>query len=351
MRRRARAIPFARMRLDSAIRNLAALPATEWPKHLRFAREILIGELAVDDHTTRAVLFASFSAAHACARAINQRSRDTVDTASRLKVRSMFARAGRCALRSPASVRRVIDSNVRSSVPNTTIDSESMEALIDSLVAAFASFSTEATSLTVLRAITPRPSLPKFDQIGRASLRRCFAEGAALLKEDYSAMRAVDQRRVESALTSLRNRRDAAFNAAEVCEAIANALDAVEGSAAKTAIDDLITDYVAAVAAIWVHHAIRPGRTVNPSNPSYRGKFHRFLDLVLTAVVDPWSRRHDDAQIEQASKLRQAHAQLPEDVRKVVSPAPRRSDVEWLVSDESVKKALARIRKSAFQTP
>jgi hypothetical protein len=93
-----------------------------------------------------------------------------------------------------------------------------------------------------------------------------------------------------------------------------------------------------------MHHAITPGRTVNPSNPNYRGKFHRFLDLVLTAVVDPWSKRHDRAQVERASKLRKAHARLSEDVRKVVSPAPRRSDVEWLVSDESVKKALARIR-------
>jgi hypothetical protein len=139
MRRRTRAIPFARMRRDSAIRDLTVLPATEWPKHLRLAREILIDELAVDDDTTRALLFASFSAAHACARTINQRCRDTVDSVGRLKMRSMFARVGRCALRSPAALRRVIDSNVRSSVRHTIIDSESMEVLIDSLVAAFAS--------------------------------------------------------------------------------------------------------------------------------------------------------------------------------------------------------------------
>jgi hypothetical protein len=351
MRRRTRAIPFARMRLNSAIRDLTALPATEWPKHLRLAREILIDELAVDDDTARALLFASFSAAHACARAINQRSRDTVDSVGRLKMRSMFARVGRCALRSPAPLRHVLDSNVRSSVRHTIIDSESMEALIDSLVAAFASFPKEATSLTVLRAMTPRPSLPKLEKIGRAGLRRCFADGAVLCKKDYSALRAVDQRRIESALVALLNRRSADFDAADVCEAIVSALDVYEGSVIKTAIDDLITDYVATVAAIWVHHGIRPARAVQPLNPNYRGKFHRFVDLVLTAVVDPWSKRHDSDQIERASKLRKAHAQLPEDVRKVVSPARRRSDVEWLVSDDSVKRALARVRKSAPHTP
>ncbi|MBK5199053.1 MAG: hypothetical protein JJE37_12370, partial [Methyloceanibacter sp.] len=115
----------------------------------------MIDELALDDDTTRALLFASFSAAHACARAINQRSPDTVDSVGRLKMRSMFARAGRCALRSPAALRRVLDSNVRSSVRHTIADAESMEAVFDGLVAAFASFPKEATSLTVLRALTP----------------------------------------------------------------------------------------------------------------------------------------------------------------------------------------------------
>ena len=351
MRRRTRAIPFARMRLNSAIRDLTALPATEWPKHLRLAREILIDELAVDDDTARALLFASFSAAHACARAINQRSRDTVDSVGRLKMRSMFARVGRCALRSPAPLRHVLDSNVRSSVRHTSIDSESMEALIDSLVAAFALFPKEATSLTVLRAMTPRPSLPKLEKIGRAGLRRCFADGAVFCKEDYSALRAVDQRRIESALIALLNRRSADFDAADVCELIASALDVDERDGISTAASDLITEYVAAVAEIWVHHRIRPARAVHRSNPNYRGKFHRLVDLVLTAVVEPWSKRHDGDQHETLAKLRKAHAQLPEDFRKVASGVLRGCDVEWLVSDYHLRIALARVQKTTPETP
>ena len=52
----------------------------------------------------------------------------------------------------------------------------------------------------------------------------------------------------------------------------------------NTLIADLITNYVASVAQIWLRHGIRPGRAVHPSNPNYRSKFHRFVDLVLTAV-------------------------------------------------------------------
>jgi hypothetical protein len=67
------------MRLDSALRDLRTRPATEWPKHLRLAWEILIDELDMDHDTARAILLDCFSAAHRCAQAINQRSRDAGD--------------------------------------------------------------------------------------------------------------------------------------------------------------------------------------------------------------------------------------------------------------------------------
>lgn len=337
-------MPFARMRSESLLRELTAQPIVDWPKHLQLARKILIDEFTVHDDPARAVLLASFSAAHACAHAINQRARDAFDTAGCLKLRNIFSRVARCVRRSSASLRRILDSSVRSSVHHTIIDSESIEALVESVVAAFASFPKEASSLTVLRAITPRSSLPKGAKFeSPARLRPYFAEASALLKEDYSALRAIDQRKVETALTALRDSRDTELDAADVCEAIANALD--DHEEISTAVHDLITEYVAVLAEIWLKHGVKPGRAVHPSNPNYRGKFHRFAEFVLTAVVEPWSKRHDGDHREALAELCKAHAQLPKEDRKFVGRALRRSDVEWLVSDDHVKKALAQVKK------
>jgi hypothetical protein len=335
------------MRIDSVLRNLTAQPVPDWPKHLRLTWAILANKRGVDDTTARAVVFASFSAAHRCAQAIDQRSRANADSVALRRLHKVFARITRCIRRSPAVLRRVLDCEVCSSFQHAIIDLESMQVLIDSFVAGFASFPREETSLTVLRTLSPRALLPKVKKIDRGRLRRCFAKCAVFLKNDYTALRSVDQRRVEAALTTLLRSR-AEFDAADVCDTIANALDGDDGNAVNTFIYDLITDYVAAVAEIWLQHGLRPGRAVDAH---YRGKFHRFVDLVLTAVVEPWSKRHDGDEGETAASLRKAHARLPEDIRKVVSPALRRSDVEWLVSEGHLRRALRPIQKTIPQTP
>jgi hypothetical protein len=345
VRRQTRGVPFARMRIDIVLRDLAAQPRADWPKHLRLAWEILANKRGVDDTTARAVVVASLSAAHRCGQAIDQRSRANVSAAAPSKLHNVFARIARCIRRSPAALRRVLDCEVCSFVRNTSIDLESMEVLIDRFIAGFALLPKEETSLTVLRAVFPRVLLPKSKRIDL--LRRRFTQGAVFLKNDYAALPSVDQRRVETTLTTLQRRR-AEFDAADVCEVIVKALDSDDGNAINIAIHDLITDYVAAVAEIWLQHGMKPGRAVDSH---YQGRFHRFVDLVLTAVVEPWSKRHDGDQREAAARLRQAHARLPEDFRKVVSPAPKRSDVEWLVSEDHLKKALCLIQKTAPPTP
>jgi hypothetical protein len=93
----------------------------------------------------------------------------------------------------------------------------------------------------------------------RPHSKRRFAEATVFFKQNYSALRAVDQRRIESALTAV-GRKRAEFGAADVCEAIADALDCNEGNAIKTCVADLITAYVAAAAEIWRQHGIRPAR-------------------------------------------------------------------------------------------
>jgi hypothetical protein len=347
MKRRARPVPFARMRPDSVLRDLAVLPTDEWPRHLRLARNILSAELGLDDAKAQAVLIASYRASHACAQAINQRSRDIADFTACLKLRKIFTRVAKCARRSPVRLRRALDSGICPTIHDNIVDAESVEELIHALVAAFARFPKEASSLTVLRAVKPRSSLPEGANFeSRNCLRRCFAEASVLLQQDYSALRAIDQRRIESALTELRDN-NSEFNAAGVCDSIASALDG--DKAIRAAIHDLITTYVAALVDIWLRHGIKPARSVRFSHPNYRGKFHRFADLVLTTAVEPWSKRHDGDNRQLSARLREAHGQLPSDIRKFVRCALGRSDVEWLVSDDHVKAALALFKKSPLK--
>jgi len=144
---------------------------------------------------------------------------------------------------------------------------------------------------------------------------------------------------------------NAEFDAADVCAEISRALGQNEGEVIAPFAHDLITDYAVAIAQIWRQHGIRAARARNPWNPAYRGKFHRFADLVLTSVVDPWSKRHDGDRREILASMHKAVAQLPKEYRKIVSPAARRSDLELLVSEDHVRKAIERVKKTTPQTP
>ena len=44
-----------------------------------------------------------------------------------------------------------------------------------------------------------------------------------------------------------------------------------------------------AVESSW---ALHPGRGYQQSNPSYKSKFQRYSELILTAVAEPWTQRH-----------------------------------------------------------
>lgn len=61
MARKARPVPFAGRRVNSVIRDMRASPPTEWPKHLRLARKILVEELSLDDAKALSVLDAPFA--------------------------------------------------------------------------------------------------------------------------------------------------------------------------------------------------------------------------------------------------------------------------------------------------
>ena len=316
------------------MRDLTIEPPTKWPKHLRLARSVLTEQMACDDERAQAVIVTSSSAARTCAQAINSRSREIAYLAERQNLQKVFMRIAKCARRSPAALRHILDRRVRSAISDKVLDTESVEALIQALIVPFRKFPMQETSSTVLRALR-MVTTKKLEE--PTSRRRCFAKASNRLGQDYSALSAIDQRRVESTLMSLGINKPE-FNASDVCESIASTLVAEERT--RTTIHDLITEYVVALAETWELHGLKPSRSVRNTDPSHRSKFHRFAEFVLTWAVEPWSRRHDADFSQHLATLRKHHAQLSSDMRRLTSPAPRRSDTQWLVSEDHVKVAL-----------
>ena len=131
MARKARPTPFARRHLALVIRDMEVSPTTDWPKHLRLARKILVEELSLDDAKALSVAKATFQAAHACAQARDKRSSDIAYFAQRQKVRGIFERIANCARRSPAKLRRTLIDGIDSVFHGRVVDGEDIEKLFD----------------------------------------------------------------------------------------------------------------------------------------------------------------------------------------------------------------------------
>jgi hypothetical protein len=114
----------------------------------------------------------------------------------------------------------------------------------------------------------------------------------------------------------------------------------------------LIVDYVAEVADIWRSAGLWPTRVFNPSSVDRRSMFHRFADLVLTAIVEPGSRRHDNNLDVVKQQILSALARIPERDRPGNAATLRRCDSEWLASDDHLKKVLRKpVQKTGVDTP
>jgi hypothetical protein len=253
---------------------------------------------------------ASFAAALECAVAIDNRCRNAGDIARRLRLQNVFSRIAKCLRRSPAALRSRANSELKR-VLQDVIDAETMHAFIETLIEGFACFPNQPTSLTVLHAI----SKPKSPDGLLQDWPDDWPHGADSLKQEYDSLGALDQRSIESGLISL-SAQDADLHAADACDVIASVL-ARNLPPITTSIHDLLTDYVAFVAGTWRQHGIKPGRARDPCDPGYRGTFHNFVEFVLTAAVDPWTKRHDGE----------------------ASTAP--SHTAWLISDDHVRSALS----------
>ena len=153
----------------------------------------------------------------------------------------------------------------------------------------------------------------------------------------------IHQRKAEDAVVTLLSSASGQADASDVFKALAGALESEQDINPSSQIYDLIVHYVADVAMVWRQVGLRPARARHPEDPTYKSKFHRFVDLVLVAMIEPEARRHLVDLDDMRRKVRRAHTALPDELRRITSPTLRRADIVWLVNDDHLKKAL-RIR-------
>jgi len=110
----------------------------------------------------------------------------------------------------------------------------------------------------------------------------------------------------------------------------------------------LIVDYVAVVADLWRAAGLRPGRARKDADPKYRSRFHRFVELVLTAIIDPWSRRHDDDVDKHARALFRAHSELRLEL-VVLSMVYSRKQSSTCLEPRRKPRRYARVRRRPFE--
>jgi hypothetical protein len=335
MQRRARAVPLARTRLENLRLELRASPPANWQRHLLLAWQLLRNNLKASEEDSRRLVIESVSPAHRCARLVDDRSRLGAQAGLITKLSTAFARIAKCAERGSAKLRQDLDQALIEVLGQTPIDLEVMEAIFDAAATSFAKDRTEEPARTAL-----------------AALRSSEDDGACryALKVDFGSLPTVSHLRMQAKLSELVVSAGNALTATQVFSTMASALK-LKIKNADQEIATLITDYVAAVDDLWHAAGLRTGRAHDPANPHHRSHFHRFADLVLTAVMEPWSRRHDADIDEHRRALWQAHAKLDEE-HKRVGKGPRRSHVEWLVSEDHVRRALAKsTQKTAPGTP
>ena len=275
MRRRARVTIAARRPVDSIIQNLSFNSATSWPDNFKRALSVLRREMALSQESSISLLIASVRSAHACARQINRRVSNLAEFQTRLRLARAFHRISNCLMRAPADLRRRLDTRLAPLVEQPVVDLEVIEEIFDVTVLTFDEFPKAEVSGTALRVMCD-------DRPGRAR--------AITMKTDFSAVGSAYIRESERAILGLRKRPLKSGVGVAVFEALERPLDSGQGAKIKSTIHDVIDQYVAAVAETWRKAGLRPGRARSDYDATYRSKFHRFAELILSGIMQESSR-------------------------------------------------------------
>jgi len=324
MRRRVQIIHRAEALIGPLMRRIESAPISQWSEHVKLAYKILQIELQTTDEIARAVIINSMRAVERCAGAINRQSDDLVEGNSREKLCSAFERLANCCRRAPAKLRKRLDGTIGAMLQHGCVDWELIEEIVDATAIEFKKSPNEKAAATALR--TMFVAMPD-------------REPSNWIKSAYGGLRSESQRNAEAALLNLRNQQKG-LTAAAVFGALASALDGRHRRKTDLEVKAIIRDYVVAIKSIWGTAGLKLGRGYDPADASYKSKFHRFADLILTALAEPRTHRHFGDINKILQQIREHWDRLPPDMRNSVSAAPRHCDQGWLISDHVLKQAL-----------
>ena len=317
MGRQVHANCLARRSLPRLQHRLKFISPNQWQPQLLAARQILTAELELPEEKALSVILESVTAAQRYVMAESQRAKVIEHKISLEKARKLCRQLVNCVKNGRADVRGRLDQAIAPLICAAVIDFEVIDSVFEAAEAVFTEFLAHETSGTALRCLSGLRAVPLWSLTAslRLELEKRIAELAASKK----------QLRVQ-----------------EVFETMASTLEADQQPKVSKQAHALITGYVDEVVCIWRSANLQRSRARNPSNRRYTSKFHRFAELVLTAMAEPGALRHDGNINELRQTIRRVHVKLPEEDQSLVSSEPRRADIKWLVSDDHVKIALRR---------
>lgn len=330
MRRHAGPVPLARTNLRRLQASLRAAAPTNWRRHLAQAFEVLN---KLDEPRARDLLVEAVAAAHACACGIDARVTARSREEARNKATKAFARLARCAARASAELRRRLDRMVKTVLSRGACDAVDLQRLVHRTGEVCRKFDEEPAA-TALRTI----GFPESSD-----------QRAVVLVTHIEALHPAVRRRAEEAVSQLSQEHHLSWTASQVFTAVAAALSTQHPDNKASQISDLLVEYVRQVGEVWKAYGLKPTRARADSDPKYTSRFHKFCDLVLTALLHPWSLRHDENLEQIRQEIYASHLKLPSESRKQVSNSLPLRDHQWFISEDHLKRA--RIQKTSTEAP
>lgn len=324
--RNVRANFLARRSLHQSVSTLREKSPCEWPEDLAKAWDILCTELDLSEAEARDVMIQSATIAQHCAAAQNQQSINVVRTRAPVAIKRACKKISNCIKRTPASLRKELDQAIISATLNSVVDLELIESVFETTEKIFKKYPDIKPSATALKAL------------------------AQLSAVNFSALELTSRRNAEQAFADLL-RREKKVTAARIFQVLMQAIGEATISTASPSSFGFITSYVFDLMVIWRRMRLPTGRARNDASPQYKSKFHRFADLVLTALCEPQARRHnaDLESIRQQAWL--VHARLSTEDKKLISASLPRADRQWMVSEAHIKAALRGSQISGLKSP
>jgi hypothetical protein len=316
MARRIRSNFLARRSLLNFLGQIRQQSPINWPPHLFAAWRILNTELNLPNSKALSIILRSVPVAQDCVVTENHRVNDFVQAQTLVKVQAACDRISKCIKRAPAFLREELNQPILPLFRNNVIDLEVVESILETARITF------ERKLSCESAITALASL---ENVG---------------KEDFSILGMSARHNVEKTLGELSISKSA--TAADVFAAMAAVLRRENSSRLNMHSRSTRKGYISQLAEVWRQGGLQPSRAIHPENPRYKSRFHRYAELVLTTMAEPWAKRHNGDVVLDTLRMDiwRAHANLPGDIRPGVSATLRRSDHEWLIADEYLKASI-----------